>query len=112
LLIVGTGAAMSVPAGAALKDCPNNYTCIWNNNDFTGSRAHRAQGQGDYLNVPAANNNEMDSWANRSASYISCGKHGENGTGAGQTWNRVSNDNNVAPWNSDQVSSWRTRYGC
>jgi hypothetical protein len=35
-----------------------------------------------------------------------------NGTGDRQGMAPEANDNNVSPLNSDEVSSWRTRYGC
>ncbi|MDO3705503.1 hypothetical protein Q3W71_27915 [Micromonospora sp. C28SCA-DRY-2] len=35
-----------------------------------------------------------------------------NGSGDDQTLGRNQNDSNVAPANSDEVSSWRTAYSC
>lgn len=59
-------------------------------------------------------NNEMDSWANRSsgssAGYDDPTPDGDDD--GCQTWSAVSNDNNVSPFNSDEVSSWRTNRGC
>lgn len=86
--------------------------CLWGNNDFKRKIADRAGGSGTIVNLSGDANDEMDSWANRSASYTGCGFGAANGGGDRQTFGRNSNDNNVAPWNSDEISSWRTRYGC
>ncbi len=111
-MLAGTGIAVATPATAALKDCTNYRTCIWENNNYTGIRAQRDQGQSSITNVPSNINNKMDSWANQSSAYVSCGWDGLNGTADDQTWGAVSNDDNVSPLSSDEVSSWRTRYGC
>lgn len=111
-MLAATGVAVAAPATAALSDCTNSKTCLWANNDFGGTRADRNGGEGSITNVPSSINNQMDSWANRSGSYTSCGWDGANGTADDQTWGRVSNDNNVSPLSSDEVSSWRTKYGC
>jgi hypothetical protein len=34
------------------------------------------------------------------------------GKGDCQNFSPFSSDGNVSPWNSDEVSSWRTSYGC
>ena len=112
VMIAGTGVLMVSPASAALKDCGSNKTCIWDDNDFKGTRADRSAGESTIKNVPTTINNKMDSWANTSSAYVSCGWDGLNGTADHQTWGAVSNDNNVSPFSSDEVSSWRTRYGC
>lgn len=111
--IVGASATfIAAPSVAALSDCGTNKTCIWVNNEFSGSRQDRAHGEGTIKNVNSTLNNRMDSWANRSATYVSCGWDGTNGTADDQTWGVTSNDNDVSPLSSDEVSSWRTRYGC
>lgn len=109
-----TAAAVAAPgvADAALSDCPSGHICLWGNNDYKWKIADRAAGSGTITNLGGDANNEMDSWANRSGTYRGCGYGGANGTGDRQTFNINSSDNNVAPWNSDEVSSWRTRYGC
>jgi len=106
--------AISAPgfAGGALSDCSSGHMCLWGNNDFQWMIADRAAGSGTIVNLTGEANDQMDSWANRSASYNGCGYGGANGTGDEQGFAANSNDNNVAPWNSDEVSSWRTRYGC
>lgn len=103
---------VAAPSVAALSDCATNSTCIWANNNFGGSRQGRSHGQDEIKNVSAALNDAMDSWANRSATYKSCGYGGKNGGGDKQNWSETSNDNDVNPVNSDEVSSWRTKFGC
>jgi hypothetical protein len=111
--IVGASVTfVAAPSVAALSDCASGATCIWADNDFKGDRQGRSGGSGTITNVSALLNDRMDSWANRSASYTSCGWDGKNGTADAQTWGATSNDNNVSPFSSDEVSSWRTRYGC
>lgn len=110
--IVATAVIAPGLAGGALSDCASGRMCLWGNNDFKWKIADRAAGSGTIVNLTGDANNEMDSWANRSGSYIGCGYGAANGTGDRQQWGPNSNDDNVAPWNSDEVSSWRTRHGC
>jgi len=105
--------AFAVPglARAALTDCASAQMCLWGNNDFNWKIADRSGGSGTITILSGSANNQMDSWANRSG-YVGCMYGASNGTGGRQTMGANSNDNNVAPWNSDEVSSLRTRYGC
>lgn len=112
IIVTGSASFVAAPGLAALNDCANNTTCIWADNDYKGDRQGRVHGQGNITNVSDLLNNRMDSWANRSATYTSCGWDGKDGKNDDQTWNSVSNDNNVSPLSSDEVSSWRTKYGC
>jgi len=107
-------AAIAVPgvASGALSDCGSNRMCLWGNNDFQWKIADRPHGSGTIVNLTGDADNQMDSWANRSATYRGCGFGAAGGGGDRQYWERNSNDNNVAPWNSDEVSSWRTMHGC
>lgn len=111
-ILMGSGLVAAVPAQAALSDCPTNYTCIWAYNDHQGAYAPRIHGQSAILSVPSHLNDQMDSWANRSATYGSCGYDGANGQGASQEWDAGQRDANVSWLKSDWVSSWRTRGGC
>ena len=111
-LLVGTGLLAGGSAEAALNQCTGNDTCMWANNDYGGAFANKAEGAGTAANVPSSINNAMDSWQNRSGTYGSCGYAGTNGSGDQQQWNASTKDNNVNAANSDEVSSWRTRYGC
>ena len=100
------------PASASLSQCDSNNMCMWGNNDFLWLIGERGHGSSTVTNLSGDANDEMDSWANRSTSYTGCMFGAANGSGDRQTMARASNDNNVAPWNSDEVSSWRTANGC
>lgn len=112
VILVGTGAVAAVPAQAALGDCPSDNMCIWENNNYSAGRDQRGHGQDSITRVSAALDNDMDSWANRSGTYGSCGWDGTNGTGDNQEWDATTRDNDVSVANSDEISSWRTRFGC
>lgn len=100
-------------AQASLSQCTSTDTCIWGNNDFKWYLGSRNDGLG-VGTLSGEANNEMDSWANRSsgssAGYDDPTPDGDDD--GCQTWSAVSNDNNVSPFNSDEVSSWRTNRGC
>lgn len=117
LVAVGLVAAFSGMAGAtaaqaSLSDCNANNMCMWGNNDFKWKIGERGDGSKTVTGLYGDRNDEMDSWANRSASYDGCMYSNANGKGDRMTMWRNSHDDNVAPWNSDQVSSWRTKGGC
>lgn len=111
-MIAATAALAPAFASGALSDCNSGNMCLWGNNDYQWMIAERAAGSGTITNLTGDADNQMDSWANRSASYNGCGYGGANGTGDTQQFNANSSDPNVAFFNSDEVSSWRTRYGC
>jgi len=111
-IIAAAGVAAPGVASAALSDCPSNHMCLWGNNGFRWEIADRRAGSGTIKPLRGDADNEMDSWANRSASFTGCGFGGSNGTGDRQTFGRNSKDDNVAPFNSDEISSWRTANGC
>jgi hypothetical protein len=111
-IIVSAGFVTPAVASATLSDCPSNHMCMWGNNDFRWMIGNRSAGSGTITNLSGDANDEMDSWGNRSASSTGCMYGDANGSGDRQTMARNSNDNNVAPWNSDEVSSWRTANGC
>lgn len=110
LVLVGTALGAAHTTQAAYSDCGGNRVCLWGNNDFRWLIGQRSPGYG-WLNLSGDRDDEMDSWANRtgttSAAYSNYDGHGE----CQVLW-RYSSDDNVAPWNSDQVSSWRTNGGC
>ncbi|MER7420733.1 peptidase inhibitor family I36 protein [Micromonospora peucetia] len=111
--IVGSGLFL-VPgvASAALQDCDSNHMCMWANNDFGVMIGERPHNQATVVNLSSTNNDRMDSWANRSAQYAGCMFSDAGGAGDRQTMGLNSNDNNVSPLNSDEVTSWRTANGC
>lgn len=112
MIIVAASLGVYGSADAALSDCGTNRMCLWGNNDFKWKIGDRAHGSYTITGLSGDANDEMDSWANRSATYTGCQYQHANGGGDRQTMSRNSNDNNVAPWNSDEVSSWRTAGGC
>ncbi|MEO3926306.1 hypothetical protein ACQEVC_08290 [Plantactinospora sp. CA-294935] len=112
-ILAASGMVAAVgPASAALSDCATDRMCSWGNNDYLWMLYSRPHGESNYLNFTGDKNDEMDSWANRSASHTGCMAEDANGGGYKQTMARNSNDNNVSPLNSDLVSSWRTTSGC
>ncbi|WP_405058474.1 peptidase inhibitor family I36 protein [Kribbella sp. NBC_01505] len=111
-LIALTGLTMASHATASLDECDNNNMCMWDNNNFGRLIGERGHGSSTITNLGPSGDNKMDSWANRSAVYGGCMYTNANGGGDKQTMNATSSDDNVSPLNSDEVSSWRTRYGC
>lgn len=111
-------AAVGAPTGASatIGQCLSNKMCAWGNNDFNWLLAAQIHGQGpgflDVFNNGAGENDETDSWANRSADYTGCLAANDDGTGDRLTMRKVSNDPNLAFFNSDEVSSMRTKGGC
>lgn len=115
LLTIGlaAGLLMLPSAGSGtLAQCTGSNMCMWGNNGFDWLIGQRSPGVATVTNLSATVNDKMDSWANKSSSYRGCMYSNANGGGDRQLMSPVSNDDNVAPWNSDQVSSWRTRNAC
>lgn len=108
LAVSGAGAATT--AQAAFGDCPSGRVCLWGNNDYQFLLSTQTEGGGLKALSGDANNN-MDSWGNRTA-RAGAGHDGSNGSGDCQTFSAGSRDNNVAPFNSDEVSSFRANRGC
>jgi hypothetical protein len=106
-----TGIGVSGGAQAAFSDCNAGRSCLWGNNDFIWLIGERAPGGGLQSFTGQDRNNQMDSWGNRTATN-SAGYDGANGTGGCQTFAYGERDDNVAFYNSDEVSSWRTNGGC
>jgi hypothetical protein len=112
-IVAATGFGIApATAHAALSDCAANTMCLWGNNDYVWGIAGRNAGSSTITNLTGNSNDEMDSWANKSATYSGCMWSDANGSGDRQTLGRNSHDNNVSPANSDEVSSWRTAYAC
>jgi hypothetical protein len=106
-----TGLVAIAGAQASFSECNSGHVCMWGNNDFQWLIAERDEGNG-LVNLSGERDNQMDSWANRGAYHNASGFGGQNGTGDCQTFAKGKSDNNVAFWNSDEVSSWRTNVGC
>lgn len=80
----GLSGTTGVTAAAALPlwdlgDCPNNYACLWNDRNWTGSR--RWQGTNNNTPVGSRINNLSRSSANWSDSRTACFWDNDNGTG-------------------------------
>lgn len=111
-IVVVSGFVIPGAANAALSDCDANHMCMWGNNDFLWKIGERTHGSDSLENLAGEYNDQMDSWANRSATYTGCMFGSAGGAGDRQVMAKVSSDNNVSPLNSDEVSSWRTKNGC
>lgn len=109
VLAVSVGSVAS-SATATFSQCNPSNVCIWGNNDFSWLLRGIYSGTG-LTALSGSANNEMDSWANRTA-RTGAGHDYSNGTGDCQKWNAGSRDNNVNPANSDEVSSIRANKGC
>lgn len=110
-IVASAAWATPMVADAGLSECGSNRMCLWGNNDFRWKVADRAHGSGR-ANLSGDANDEMDSWANRSANYSGCMYEHANGRGDKQGMGKNSKDNNVNPANSDEVSSWKQNGGC
>ncbi|QMW66175.1 hypothetical protein H4N58_18880 [Mumia sp. ZJ1417] len=88
--------------------------CVWGNNDYKLLIAAQADGQGvvDVFNDANGEDNQADSWQNRSNDYKGCLYDGRNGTGALLTMGIASRDDNMSVFDSDKTSSMRTNKGC
>lgn len=110
------GAALAAPtaAHASLAQCSGTKMCVWGNNGFNWLIAAQDSGQGilDVFNDAKGENDEADSWANRSGTYNGCLYNNSDGTGPLLTMGKVSNDTNVSVFDSDKTSSMRTNRGC
>lgn len=85
---------------------------MWDDNNYQDKIASRTHGEAQIRNVSDAANDKMDSYANNSNTYQTCAWSNSNGTGDRQDWHENEHDDNVSPLNSDEVTSWRTKYGC
>lgn len=87
--------------------------CAWGNNDFAWLIAEQYQGKNYWIRpFSGEENDETDSYANRSVTHTGCLAANSDGSGDRVTMPRGSTDNNLASWNSDEASSMRTIYGC
>ncbi len=110
IALIGAGASAATPASASFSQCNSNNVCIWGNNDYQWFLRGIVKGTG-LTALSGDANNQMDSWGNRTTG-TGAGYDASNGSGDCQTWSAGSRDNNVNPWNSDEVSSIRANHGC
>lgn len=113
LATMGIGAPLA--AHATLSQCSSKHMCAWGNNNFDWLLANQAEGNATYVDVfndAKDENDQTDSWANLSTTYTGCLRDNADGTGNSMTMAKASNDPNVSVFNSDMVSSMRTKGGC
>jgi hypothetical protein len=108
--VIFAALGFAAPASASFAECDANRACMWGNNDFQWLIGERAAG-GGLVNLTGDHNNQMDSWGNRTTRNAA-GYGSTNGSGDCQTFSAGSRDNNVASWNSDEITSWKTNGGC
>lgn len=110
-----SGVAAALPAHAALSQCGTDKMCVWGNNDYEWLIASQIHGQGSWLD-PFDNSvdedNQQDSWANRSVTYTGCLADDVDGGGDRITMAKNSKDPNLAYFNSDSSDAMRTKNGC
>jgi hypothetical protein len=118
-LVLGAIAASTViaqpAAHASLSQCLDNKVCVWGNNDYNSLLAAQIHGQSSWLDVfndGAGENNQNDSWANKSSTHDGCGVDHVDGGGDRITFRRDDRDNDLAWFNSNFVSAMRTTGGC
>lgn len=115
VVFASAGVVAAMPADAALSECGTNKMCVWGNNDFKWLLAAQLHGQGDWLDVfnnGKDENDQQDSWANRSAMYTGCLADDVDGGGDRIRMPEASKDNDLAWFNSDSTDAMRTKYGC
>lgn len=115
-LIVAIGLGVSAPlaAAGAYNDfnsrCDAYEVCIYGNDAFKWLIGDRAGNQGT-LNVGSNENDEMDSYNNKS-NYTASWYQDASGGGDCYTMGYRTADDNIAFWRSDKLSSWNTSHGC
>lgn len=113
ILVTGGVAGAGVATAADIDNCGHTQTCMWDDNDYQDKIAARSEGSDEIRNLdPNTQEDKMDSYANNSDVYQTCAWSNRNGTGDSQDWEENEHDANVSPLNSDEVSSWRTKFGC
>jgi len=112
-MLLGTVLAAPIAAHASLAQCTGSNMCVWGNNNYDWLLAAQAHGQGviDVFNDAKGENNQADSWQNRSNTYAGCLYYGQ-GTSALLTMVKASKDDNVSFTDSDKTSSMRTNGPC
>lgn len=108
-----SGLAAPLAANAALSDCGDTRMCVWGNNDYKWKIADRASGNSSWADPFTGNeNDEADSFANKSGTYTGCLAQHIDGGGDRVTMSRGQYEPNLAYFNSDEASSMRTASGC
>lgn len=111
-MLGSTAGAATVANAKDVDNCAGTSTCMWDDNNFQTKLIERTHGSDAIRNLSDEDEDKMDSYANNSNTYQTCAWSNRNGTGDRQDWAENEQDSNVSPLNSDEVSSWRTKYGC
>jgi hypothetical protein len=111
VMVVGGVTATAPAAQATISQCNSGWVCMWGNNNYDWLLVQRYFSY-TVANLPTAINDKMDSWANLSTWGKAAAYEHYNGGGGCQSFDIVSRDPNVAPWHSDEVSSWKTNGLC
>lgn len=109
------GLAAPTAAQAGLNQCGTNYMCVWGNGNYEWLIAAQVHGQGSWMDVfndANGENNQQDSWANRSNTYTGCMADDVDGGGDRITMAKASSDPELAWFNSNSKSAMRTKNGC
>ncbi|MFT4287402.1 hypothetical protein [Nocardioides sp.] len=110
--LLASGIVGAAPAFAAdVSGCGGTKLCLYKDNGFQAKFSEREENK-PLWNFAVGNRNTLDSWANNSDVYDACGYDGLDGTGDTDNWQHNHNDDDVAPWNSDDKESATTKTGC
>lgn len=117
LVVVAMGvgfSAFTVNAAAAhdIDNCGVEATCIFDYNNYQNRVGQKSEGDAYFRYVGDAANNKNSSWANNSENHNSCAAQYTAGDGDQQSWPVDGHDPDQAPWNDNEVTSWRTSGGC
>jgi len=119
-LLVSGALAMSalaapMTAEASLSECGTNYMCVWGNNNYVWLLTAQVHGQSNWMdtfNDGKGENNQNDSWANRSVTYTGCISDYVDGGGKRMQLSPGSSDGDLAWFNSNFADAIRTQGGC
>jgi hypothetical protein len=112
-LLAASAVVAPLSASASMSQCGSDHMCVWGNDNYDWLLANQIHGQVNWFDpFGAGQNNEDQSWANRSSTYTGCVADGAYGSGGTITLSRNGEDPNLAVWNDNQGSSMRTAYGC
>lgn len=106
-MALGVSAAGAADASDA---CNTGRVCLYGNTSWEWKIGDRAEG-GGLATLGGTYNDQMDSYRNITATNA---RVHANSDGSGDCVNvpRNSNDSNLAVWNDNEASSWRTDRGC
>lgn len=109
----GTTLAAPTVAQASFSQCYSSNMCAWGNNDYNWLIANQSGGQNlvDPFDDSIGENNQTDSWANRSTTYNGCLYDGQ-GSNPLVTMLKSNSEANMSFVVSDKTSSMKTNGAC